>query len=58
MALVGNRLAAKLLYGVSPADPASLFAAIVILVFIALLAGYLPARKASRLEPTAALRCE
>jgi predicted permease len=58
MALVGNRLAAKLLYGVSPADPASLFAAIMMLVSIALLAGYLPARKASRLEPTAALRCE
>jgi hypothetical protein len=58
VALEGNHLVAKLLYGLSPADPASLFAAIAMLVAIAVLAGYLPARKASLVEPTVALRCE
>jgi predicted permease len=58
VALEGNRLVAKLLYGLSPADPASLLAAVAMLIGIALLAGYLPARRASLLEPTAALRCE
>jgi ABC-type antimicrobial peptide transport system permease subunit len=57
-ALLGNQLAVKLLYGLSPADPASLLAAITMLVSAALLAGYLPARTASRVEPTVALRCE
>jgi len=58
LALAGNRLAAKLLYGLSPADPLSLFAAIAMMFAIASLAGYLPARKASLVEPTVALRCE
>lgn len=58
VALEGNHLVAKLLYGLSPADPASLFAAIAMLIVIAVLAGYLPARKASFVEPTVALRCE
>jgi predicted permease len=58
LALEGNRLVSKLLYGLSPADPASLFAAIAMLAAVALLAGYLPARRASRVEPTVALRCE
>lgn len=58
LALEGNQLGSKLLYGLSPTDPASLFAAIAMLVAVALLAGYLPARKASLVEPTVALRCE
>ncbi len=58
IALEGNHLVVKLLYGLSPADPASLFAAVAMLIVIALLAGYLPARKASLVEPTVALRCE
>jgi ABC-type antimicrobial peptide transport system permease subunit len=58
VALEGNHLVAKLIYGLSPADPASLFAAVAMLITIALLAGYIPARKASLVEPTVALRCE
>jgi predicted permease len=58
LALAGNRLAAKLLFGLSPADPVSLCAAIALMFAIATLAGYLPARKASLVEPTVALRCE
>jgi len=56
--VAGNRLVVKLLYGLSPADPLSLSAAIAMLTVIALIAGYLPARKASLIEPTVALRCE
>jgi predicted permease len=58
VALTGNHLVAKLLYGLSPTDPASLCAAVAMLIAIAVFAGYLPARKASLIEPTAALRCE
>jgi predicted permease len=58
VALEGNSLVVKLLYGLTPADPASLLAAVAMLVAIALLAGYFPARKASQVEPTVALRCD
>jgi predicted lysophospholipase L1 biosynthesis ABC-type transport system permease subunit len=58
VALEGNRLVVKLLHGLTPADPVSLFAAVAMLIAIALLAAYLPARKASLTEPTVALRCE
>jgi ABC-type antimicrobial peptide transport system permease subunit len=58
LALEGNQLVSKLLYGLSPADPTSLFAAIAMLAAVALVAGYLPARKASLVEPTVALRCD
>jgi len=58
IALAGNRLVVKLVYELSPADPLSLIAAIAMLSVIALVAGYLPARKASLVEPTVALRCE
>jgi predicted permease len=58
VALEGSRMVVKLLYGLSPADPVSLLAAVAMLIAISALAGYVPARKASLTEPTAALRCE
>lgn len=58
VALVGNRLVVKLLYGLTPADPVSLLAAVAMLIAVAAIAGYMPARKASLVEPTVALRCE
>jgi len=58
VALEGNQLVSKMLYGLSPTDPLSLCAAIGMLTVIAVLAGYLPARRASRVEPTVALRCD
>jgi ABC-type lipoprotein release transport system permease subunit len=45
-----------MLYGVSASDPVSEVAAAIILCLIALLACYLPARWASRLDPLVALR--
>jgi ABC-type antimicrobial peptide transport system permease subunit len=52
------RLAATLLYGLSPYDPATLAAATLALATMGLLASLLPAWRASRVEPTAALRAE
>ena len=53
--LVGRALS-RMLYGLSPADPLSLAAAAVALLAVALVAGYLPARWASRVDPLVALR--
>ncbi|HEY4839004.1 MAG TPA: ABC transporter permease [Candidatus Acidoferrales bacterium] len=46
------------LYGIRPTDPASLIAASSVLVITALLASYVPARRAMRVDPIVALRCE
>jgi putative ABC transport system permease protein len=47
-----------LLFGVSPLDPATYVAVSVTLVVSAMLASYLPSRRAMRLQPTVALRDE
>jgi len=57
-ALVISRLMAKLLYGVQPTDPATFAAMAVALGAVALVACYVPARRAMQINPTAALRCE
>src|SRR5262249_6300295 len=51
-------LVSSLLFGLSPTDPAAIILATVILVAASGLAGFLPARRASRVDPMAALRCE
>ena len=56
--LFGMRLVQGMLYGLSRTDPLSLTAAIAILMFAGLAAGYLPARRASRVDPVVALRDE
>jgi len=50
--------ASSMLYGVTPADRSSLVGAWLLLVFVALLARYVPARKAIRIDPLLALRHE
>jgi macrolide transport system ATP-binding/permease protein len=52
------RLVASRLYGVSGADPIALLASAVLLAFVALLACWLPARRAAKVDPIVALRCE
>lgn len=56
VSLLIGRLLSKMLYGVSAADPLSLTAAASVLLAISLLACYLPARWASRVDPLVALR--
>ena len=57
-AMASTRLLASLLYGVSPADPVSYVAITVLVVAIALVASWMPARRAVRIDPIAALRAE
>lgn len=54
-AYVGSRLIASRLYGVAPQDPLTLTLATGVLVVVALIAAYLPARRAARVDPMAAL---
>jgi ABC-type lipoprotein release transport system permease subunit len=49
---------ATLLFGVSPVDPATYGAVSLALATVAILASYLPARRASRVDPVVALRTE
>jgi predicted permease len=56
--LVAGRVLSSLLYGVSPRDPLVLFAAVLVPVVVAAVASYLPARRASRVDPVVALRAE
>ncbi|HEX3473194.1 MAG TPA: ABC transporter permease [Silvibacterium sp.] len=58
LALVAGRSASSMLFGLKPYDPATLAIAIGLLAVIALLASWLPARRAAKLDPMAALRCE
>ena len=53
-----SRLVESLLYGIKPDDPLSIGVAMAVLACIALLAGYLPAARAARVDPLRALRYE
>ncbi len=57
-ALLATRSLRSLLFEVSPTDPLAFSAAVLLLAAVALGAAYLPARRAARVDPMVALRCE
>jgi putative ABC transport system permease protein len=57
-ALALGRVISKLIYGVTPRDPLTLFAVGVLLSSVALFACYIPARRAAKVDPIVALRYE
>jgi ABC-type antimicrobial peptide transport system permease subunit len=52
------KVSASLLYGVSPVDPVSIVVTVALLGAASLVASYIPARKAAKVDPMTALRCE
>ena len=57
-AAIVTRFVQGMLFGLSPLDPATLLAVSLIFVLVATLASYLPARRATTIDPLVALRCE
>ena len=58
VALAGDRFISSMLFGLRATDAASLVAAVCLLLAVAVIAGYLPARRASLIDPMVALRYE
>jgi hypothetical protein len=56
--LLVRRVVAGLLFDVVPTDPASMAGAVAVMIVLAVLASYLPARRASRVDTMVQLRCE
>jgi putative ABC transport system permease protein len=57
-AVLTTGLAASMIYGVAPLDPATFAGAVVVLVAVALLATWVAASRATRIDPLVALRCD
>jgi ABC-type antimicrobial peptide transport system permease subunit len=58
LALAATRLLSSFLFGLKSTDPLSLIAVVLLLGMVAAIAGFIPARRASRINPMVALRYE
>jgi FtsX-like permease family len=56
LAMAASRLIASMLFGVKAADPVTIAIAVLVMLATAVLAGYLPARRATKVDPMGALR--
>ena len=57
-AIAATRLIESMLFGLTPNDPLTISLAALLMIAVAALAGYLPARKAAKVDPMIALRYE
>ncbi len=57
-AFAAGRFISSFLFDLSPTDPVTWIAAVSLMFLVAAIAGYIPARRASRVDPLVALRCE
>ena len=58
VALGASRLLSTLLFEVSPTDPTSIAGALIVLLLVAVIAAYIPARRATQIDPVDALRAD
>jgi ABC-type antimicrobial peptide transport system permease subunit len=56
--IASARVVSHLLFGLAPEDPVTLAAAMAFLIAVAAVASIFPARRATRIDPVVALRCE
>jgi ABC-type antimicrobial peptide transport system permease subunit len=57
-AVATTRLVAAMLFGLAPTDPVTILFAVLLMISVATFAGYVPARRASKVDPMIALRYE
>jgi len=58
IAVAGSQFITTLLFGLAPTDPRTILVAVTVMVLVSAVAGYLPARRASKVDPMVALRYE